>query len=183
LAHRLQVHHHGTSVVQLSAHIDMLDESIADLDERIAERMRGIQPIIGLVCTIPGVARETAENDNRRVRYRYSQSPSAAHPASWAAICLVRNESEGKRRSGATHPGPEWLRRPLTESERASWTKNTYLAARFARIRSRRGKAKAHGAIRRGILIAYYHYVRDKILFKELGGDWFARLDSPEHKS
>ena len=146
--------------------------------------MRGIQPIIELVCTIPGVARKTAEMIIAECGIDMRQFPSAAHLASWAGICPGTNESGGKRRSGATRPGPEWLRQALTESAwAASRTKNTYLAARFARIRSRRGKAKALGAIRHDILIAYYHIVRDKVPFNELGGDLVARLDSPEHKT
>jgi transposase len=38
------------------------------------------------------------------------QFPTAAHLASWAAICPGNNKSAGKRKSGKTRKGNPWLR-------------------------------------------------------------------------
>src|SRR5207247_7945375 len=94
------------------------------------------------------------------------------------------NESGGKRRSGRTPRGSRWLRQALTEAAwAAARSKGTYLAAHHAQLRGRRGQAKAVGATRHDILVAYYHIVRDRVPFRELGPDWLARRSSPEHRA
>ena len=184
LANRFRVEHHGALVAQLIAHIDVLDEAITNLDARIQERMEPIKELVELVCTIPGVARKTAESMIAECGIDMSQFPTSAHLASWAGICPGNNESAGKRKSGKTRPGSKWLRVTLTEAAwAASRTKDTYLAAHHASIRGRRGKAKALGATRHDILIAYFHIVRDRVPFKELGPDWMTRRRSTEHRT
>jgi len=72
----------------------------------------------------------------------------------------------------------------LTEAGHAATrTKGTYLAAHHAQIRGRRGTQKAIGATRHDILIAYYHIVRDKVPYQELGPDWNDRHRSAEHQT
>jgi hypothetical protein len=53
-------------------------------------------------------------------------------------------------------------------------------AAHHAKLRDRRGEAKAIGATRHDILVAYYHIVRDQVPFRELGPDWQRKRYSPE---
>jgi transposase len=75
-----------------------------------------------------------------------------------------------------TLPGSPWLRTALTQAAQAAARgKNTYLAAHHAQIRGRRGSAKAIGATRHDILVAYWHIVRDRVPYRELGPDWAAR--------
>jgi hypothetical protein len=77
-----------------------------------------------------------------------------------------------------------WLRIALTEAAHvAARGKGTYLAARHAQIRGRRGTQKAIGATRHDILIAYYHIVRDKIPYQDLGPDWNNRRRSTEQQT
>ena len=57
------------------------------------------------------------------------------------------------------------------------------VASHYWQIRGRRGEPKAIGAIRHDILVAYYHIVRDRVPFRELGPDWLARRHSPEHRA
>ena len=64
----------------------------------------------------------------------------------------------------------------------AARSKNTYLGSHYWQIRGRRGTHKAIGATRHDILIAYYHIVRDRVPYRELGPDWLARRYSPEHR-
>src|SRR5207247_7958643 len=101
--------------------------------------------------------------------------PTVHHLASWARVCPGTNTSAGKRRSGKTRHGPRWLREALTESAKAAArTKGTYFASHYWQIRGRRGEPKAIGALRHDILVAYYHIVRDRVPFHDLGPDWLA---------
>ncbi len=99
----------------------------------------------------------------------------------WSA---AKTEYSAPTRSGKTRHGNPWLRTALTQAAHAAArTKNTYLAFHYWQIRGRRGEAKAIGATRHDIVIAYYHIVSDRVPYRELGADWLARRHSPEHRT
>ncbi len=184
LANRFDLAHHGVLVAQLLAHIDALDQAIAALDERTAAATEPYAELIELVSTIPGVKQRTAQVLIAECGTDMSVFPTVAHFASWARICPGTNTSAGKHRSGKTLRGSRWLREALTEAAKAAArTKGTYLASHYWQIRGRRGEPKAIGATRHDILVAYYHIVRDRLPYRELGPDWLARRYSPEHRA
>src|SRR6266508_4023371 len=184
LANRFRITHHGVMVRRLLAHIDSLDDQLAALDEKVTAMVAPIAELVDLLCTIPGVAPNTAHVLLAECGWDMSVFPSAGHLASWAGICPGNNASGGKRFSGATRPGSKWLRKALTQAAQAAARgKGTYLAAHHAQIRGRRGSAKAIGATRHDILVAFWHIVRDKVPFRELGPDWAARRFSIEHRT
>jgi transposase len=184
LANRFELAHHGVLVSGLLAHIDALDQGIAALDARVVEATEPLAELVELVSTIPGVKQRNAQVLIAECGIDMSVFPTVHHFASWARICPGNNQSAGKHRSGKTLRGSRWLRQALTESARAAArTKGTYLASHYWQIRGRRGEPKAIGAIRHDILVAYYHIVRDRVPFRELGADWLARRHSPEHRA
>ena len=184
LANRFELAHHGVLVAQPLAHIDALDETVANLDARIAEATDPHAELITLLSTIPGVGRYIAEVLIAECGVDMTVFPNAEHLVSWAGICPGTNQSGGKRRSGKTRHGDRWLRTALSEAARAAArTKNTHLASHYWQIRGRRGEKKAIGATRHDILIAYYHITRDQVPFRELGPDWLARRHSVEHRT
>jgi transposase len=184
LANRFRVTHHGVLVRRLLAHIDGLDEQLAALDEKVTAMVAPIAELVELVCTIPGVAPNTAHVLLAECGWDMSVFPTAGHLSSWAGICPGNNASGGKRFSGATRPGSKWLRKALTQAAQAAARgKGTYLAAHHAQIRGRRGSAKAIGATRHDILVAYWHIARDRVPFRELGPDWATRRFSVAHRT
>lgn len=184
LANRFEVSHHGILVAQLFAHIDTLDAAIGTFDEKIAAMLAPDAQVVELLCTIPGVAERTAQVLIAECGLDMTRFPTVGHFASWAGMCPGHHESAGRRKSGRTRPGPRWLTEALTESAKAAArTKGTYLAAHHAQLRGRRGEAKAIGATRHDILVAYFHIVRDQVPFRELGPDWQRKRSSPEHRA
>jgi transposase len=184
LIHRFRLEHHGVLVAQMLAHVDFLESSITETYERVEVLLRAVADIVELVMTIPGVGRRVAEVLIAEVGLDMTVFPTAGHLASWAGICPGNNSSGGKRRPGPTRHGSMWLRIALTEAaQAAARTKGTYLAAHHAQIRGRRGTQKAIGATRHDILVAYYHIIRDRVPYRELGPDWLARRYSPEHRA
>ena len=182
LANRFDIAHHGVLVAGLLAHIDALDQAVAALDARIAAATDA--ELIERLSTIPGVKRHIAEVLIAECGVDMSVFGSAQRLVSWAAICPGTNQSGHRRRSGKTRRGNPWLRTALTQAARAAArSKNTYLASHYWQIRGRRGDAKAIGATRHDILIAYYHIVHERVPFRELGPDWLARRHSPEHRT
>src|SRR6266508_2645664 len=166
------------------AHIDALDQAVATLDARIETATAAHTELVQLVCTIPGVKLRTAQVLIAECGIDMSVFGSGEHLVSWAAICPGTNQSGHRRRPGKTRHGNRWLRTALTQAAHAAArSKNTYLASHYWQIRGRRGDAKAIGATRHDILIAYYHIVSDRVPFRELGPDWRARRHSPEHRT
>jgi transposase len=166
LANRFELAHHGVLVAGLLAHIDALDQTVATLDARIETATQPYAELVELLCTIPGVKTNTARVLIAECGLDMHVFGSAERRVSWAGICPGNNSSAGRRRSGKTRHGNRWLRKALTEAARAAArSKNTYLASHYWQIRGRRGDAKAIGATRHDILIAYYHIVRDRVLW------------------
>jgi hypothetical protein len=104
--------------------------------------------------------------------------PTAGHLASWAGVCPGNDESAGKRRSGRTTKGSKWLRQTLTEcAKAASRSNDTYLAAQYARTRTRRGANRATTALAHSILIACWHMLQTGETYHDPGGDYYQRRD------
>jgi transposase len=117
---------HALIIGRILAHIDYLDESIAELSVQIEQQIAPLAPAVELLCTIPGIQRRTAEVLIAETGGDMTAFPTAKHLASWAGICPGNDESAGKRRSGRTRKGSKWLRAALTEAAKAaSRTKDT----------------------------------------------------------
>jgi transposase len=174
--------HHALIVAQMLARIDHADATIDALSQRIAQVNAPFEHQVELLCTIPGVKRRTAEVIIAEIGADMSRFPSSAHLASWAGMCPGNNESAGKHKSGKTRKGSKWLRKALVESARAAArSKDTYLAAQYARLRGRRGPKKAAVAVGHSILVIAYHLLDRDVAYHELGGDFYVELHA-RHK-
>jgi transposase len=174
--------HHGLLVGQILAKLDFFDEAIAKLSAEIDRMIAPFEAEVGLLITIPGIERRSAQELIAEIGVDMTRFPNAGHLASWAGMCPGHHESAGKRRSGQTRPGSKWLHRTLNEAAKAAGrTKNTYLGAQYLRLRGRRGPAKATTAVGHSILVAAYHMLRDQHTYNELGADWFDRLSPDQH--
>jgi transposase len=88
------------------------------------------------------------------------------------------DQSAGKRRSGKTRKGSKWLDWGLQEAALAATrSKDTYLAAQYARLRPRRGHKKALGAVKHSIIVACWQMLSTGEIYNDLGGDYFQRRD------
>jgi transposase len=174
---------HALIVGRILAHIDYLDESIAELSGAIEQQIAPFGPAVELLCTIPGIQRRTAEVIIAETGGDMSAFPTAKHLASWAGVCPGNDESAGKRRSGRTTKGSKWLRAALIEAAKAaSRTRDTYLAAQYQRLRVRRGHNKATTAIAHSMLTAAWHMLCTGETYNDPGGDYFTRRD-PERQT
>jgi len=169
--------HHRFLLRRLLGQLAFLEAEIAIYDARIAEASAPFVAILARLDTIPGVDRRTAENLFAELGAEMSVFPTAAHLASWAAICPGNHETGGKQLKGTTRHGNRWARRALTE---AAWgakhTRGTYAAAQFRRLAARRGAKRAIVAVAHSLLVAAYYIIRDEVVYTDLGVAHFDRL-------
>ena len=176
--------HHRFLLGQILSHLDFLDEAIEKMSKEVEKRLDLFLQEIELLKTIPGVKQRMAEVILAEIGADMSRFPTHRHLASWAGLCPGNNESAGKRMSGKTRKGDRWLKRGLTESSWAvSRAKETYLGALYHRVIRRRGKKKATIAVGHAMIVMAYHMLKHKVPYKELGADYFDRLNVSYVKS
>ena len=77
-----------------------------------------------------------------------------------------------------TRKGSKWLDWALGEAAMAAIkSKDTYLAAQYARLRARCGHRKALGAVKHSMICAAWHMLATGELYDDLGGDYFRKRD------
>jgi transposase len=168
--------HHAFLVEQILAKIDYLDETVARLNAAIDERLVPFTAMLARLDTIPGVNRTVAISIIAESGGDMRRFPSAGHLCSWAAVCPGQHESAGKRHSGQTRAGNQYLRGHLIQGALgAIHSKGTALQARYHRVKRHRGHKKAVVAVAHQILEIAYYVMRDGVTYQELGADYFDR--------
>jgi transposase len=174
--------HHALMLSLHLGHIDQLAATIERLDTEVAREIDPFVEQVRRLCSIPGIARRTAEVVIAEIGVDMTRFPTAKHLASWAGVCPGHHESAGKRRSGKARKGDAALRVALCEAAwSAARTKDTYLAAQFRRFSRRMGKrneGKAIFAVAHTMIVIVWHVLADNVDYDELGGDYFARRDT-----
>jgi transposase len=168
--------HHAFLIEQIIAKIDFLDDTMQRVMAELDRRLLPFEPILVALDTIPGVDRKTATIIVAETGADMTRFPSAAHLCSWAAMCPGQNESAGKRRSGSTRKGNQYLRAALIQAAlAASRKKNCALQARYHRVKRHRGHKKAVVAVGHQMLEIAYYVMRDAVSYQELGTDYLDR--------
>lgn len=166
---------------ELLNQLEQLEGAIARVSEEIRAQIEGSNdPFVGdavrLLQTIPGIGEHVAEVIVSEIGTDMNRFPTDKHLSSWAGMCPGNNQSGGKRKSGKTTKGSNYLRAALTQAGwAASHTKNTYLASQHRKLVRRLGKKKALVAVGHSILVIAYHILKNRASYNELGGDYFDR--------
>jgi transposase len=162
--------HHRFLLRMLRDQVGHLEGQVEQFDARIAERMRPFAEAEARLRTIPGVGRQAAEVILAEIGPGMERFPSAGHLCSWAGMCPGNHQSGGKRRSGRTTKGSQWLGAVLVQVAWAAvHTKGTLFGAQYRRWVKRMGKKKALIAVGHKILTVIYELLRG-------GEDYVERL-------
>ncbi len=176
--------HHALLVSEMLTHIDFLEESIARLDTAIARETKPYARAIELLDTIPGVNQRGAEIILAEIGADMSRFPTAGHLASWAGMCPGNNESAGKHKTGTIRHGSPWLKTELVEAANAAArSKGCYLAARYGRLKGRRGHNRAAVATGHAILVIAYHLLSRDEVYDDLGAEYYINRHSRESET
>jgi len=174
---RISAHHRRLLKLHLGL-IDSLQQALATVDADVGKTLAPIQECARLLTTMPEVSELTAHVLVAEIGVDMARFPTAGHLLSWATMCPRNDESAGKRRSTRTRKGAPWLKPALvTAAWAAVRVKGSYLQAQFFRLKARRGAKKAILAVAASMLTAAWHMLKDRVEYKDLGADHFARRD------
>ena len=164
---------------ELLVHLDELNAHIKNLDDEIDNFMKPEEKKASeAIQSIPGIGNTSAQAVVSVIGTNMNRFPTDSHIASWAGLCPGDHESAKKRKSGKTRKGNALLRSTLvTCAHSAVRNKQSYFYAQFMRISAHRGKKRAYVAVAHSMLIAIYHILKDGMIFKDLGADYYNQFN------
>ena len=164
---------------ELLAHLDELNVHIKNLDDEIDNFMKPEEKqATSAIEDVTGIGHTSAQAVISVIGTDMSRFPTDAHIASWAGLCPGDNESAGKRKSGKTRKGNALLRSTLvTCAHSAVRNKSSYFYAQFMRLSAHRGKKRAYVAVAHSMLVAIYHILKEGVVFKDLGADYYNQFN------
>lgn len=171
--------HHRFLLRQLLEQYDFLESKIQSISERLGMLApASFQAAVEQLDSIAGIAERGARALLAETGTDMSRFPTHKHFASWAGQCPGNHESAGKRKSGKTPDANRHLDSILTEIAHAAVrTKKSYFKGQYHHIAGRRGKKRAIGAVKHSILVTVYYMLRDNKPYKDLGVDFFDKLN------
>jgi transposase len=182
LTGRFSEHHAFLVQIQLDL-IDQRAKAIEEITARIEVVMTPFRQARDLISTIPGISTKVADVIIAETGADMSRFPTAGHLASWAGVCPGSNESAGRVKSTRTRPGNPYLKGALgIAAMSAARSHNTYFAAKYRRIASRRGPVKAVVAIEHAMLITVWNMLQTGEIFNEPGGDFYSKRNPEKAK-
>lgn len=160
-------------------HVDELNTHIKELDNDIDNFMKPDEKkATEVIQDIPGIGNTSAQAIISVIGTDMCRFPTDSHISSWAGLCPGNNESAHKRKSGKTRKGNAMLRDTLVVCAHAAVkNKSSYFSAQFARISAHRGKKRAYVAVAHSMLVAIYHILKDGVVFKDLGADYYNQFN------
>ena len=164
--------HHRFLLKQHLGHIDFLVEEIKEFDEEIHLRLVPYKKEFEDIQSVTGIKGISAASIIAEIGVDMSRFPDEAHISSWAGVCPGNNESAGKKKSGKTRRGNNYLKATLTESAwAAARTKDTAFSAQYRNIAGRRGTKRALVAVGHQILIEVYRVLKTGDRYQDAGAE------------
>ena len=142
----------------IHAHMDYIASTISDIDSMINSLVEPYDNAVKLLCTIPGVDRNSAITIISEIGTDMTQFSNSKRLCCWAGLTPGNNESAGKKKSVRITRAGVYLKPALVQVAHAAVKsdKSPYYKAKYEHIMKRRGKKRAIIAIARMILTAAY---------------------------
>lgn len=164
---------------ELFLHLDELEEHIKNLSDEIDNFMKPDEKkAVEAIKDVTGLGTTSAQQIISVIGTDMNRFPTDGHISAWAGLCPGNNESAKKRKSGRTTKGNSLLKSTLIVcAHSAVKVKTSYFHAQFQRISAHRGSKKAYVAVAHSMLIAIYHVLKDGVIFKDLGADFYNQFN------
>jgi transposase len=166
---RLRDHHRLMLRLALKR-LRAIDEDLEAIDAEVRKRLVPYWSQFIALQKIPGVGATTAATVIAEAGVEIAAFPTPPQFAAWAGLCPGNNESAGKKLGARLRKGNVWLRTALVEAAHAATHKrDSYLRAKYHRLKARRGAGRANAAIAHKLLIAIHHVLFGARPYVDLG--------------
>lgn len=161
-------------------HHNFIESLITKVDACVNTMVEKYDSQIDLLCTIPGIERNSAITIISEIGVNMGQFTSSKRLCCWAGLAPGSNESAGKKKSVRISRAGVYLKPILVQVAHAAVKdkNNPYYALKYERIAKRRGKKRSIIAIARMILTAIYSMFSTGELWNP--ADLY-KIDMPEH--
>lgn len=161
-------------------HHNFIESLITKVDAYVNTMVEKYDSQIDLLCTIPGIERNSAITIISEIGVNMGQFTSSKRLCCWAGLAPGSNESAGKKKSVRISRAGVYLKPILVQVAHAAVKdkNNPYYALKYERIAKHRGKKRAIIAIARMILTAIYSMFSTGELWNP--ADLY-KIDMPEH--
>ncbi|MCI6888481.1 MAG: transposase [Lachnospiraceae bacterium] len=144
---------------ELLVHLDELNIHIKNLDDKIDNFMKPEEKQASqAIQNVTGIGNTSAQAIISVIGADMNRFPADRHISSWAGLCPGDNESAKKRKSGKTRKRNVLLR-------------TTLITCAHRRLK------RAYVAVAHSMLIAIYHILKDGVIFKDLGADYYNQFN------
>ena len=166
-------------MLQIRRHMEYLQLAIEVIEAKLEMLMEPHAAAIKLLCTIPGMKRESAMTVISEIGTDMSQFDSSKRLCSWAGLAPGNNQSAGKKKSVKITRAGVYIKPMLVQVAHAAvkCTSQPYYKVKYENISRRRGKKRAIIAIARMILTAIYHMFSTGEAFNPID---LKQVDMPE---
>jgi len=182
LAGRFSEHH----AFLVKVHLDLIDQhtrTIEELTARVEVVMAPFREARDLLETIPGISTRAADVIIAETGADMTRFPSAGHLASWAGVCPGSNESAGRVKSTRTRPGNPYLKGALgIAALSAIRANNSFYAAKYRRLATRRGPIRAVVAVEHAMLVAVWNMLDTGAVYTDPGADYYTKRNPERAK-
>ena len=169
-----------TRIKIIREHYGYIDSLINKVDVCVDKMVAKYEGAMNLLCTIPGIDRNSAITIISEIGTDMSQFGSAKRLCCWAGLTPGNNESAGKKKSVRISRAGVYLKPALVQVAHAAVKDKAhpYYALKYERISKRRGKKRAIIAIARMILTAIFSMLSTGEVWNPVD---LYKVDMPEH--
>jgi transposase len=158
---------HRFILEHIKVHIDVLEQSLTELDAYILGAMLPYQWAHRLLQTIPGIDQIASALILIEIGDDMTRFGSADRIAAWAALCPGNNESAGKRKKGRIGKGSSVIRYIMCECANSAWKTKSSLAAKYKSLMVRKTHNKAIIAIAHKMIRLIFLLLTRKVAYHD----------------
>ncbi len=146
-------------ILMVRSHLNYVTSSIAEIDENLNKMIMPYENHVNILCTIPGVKRDSAITIISEIGIGMSQFSSSKRLCCRVGLTPGNNESAGKKKSVRITRAGVYLKPALVQVAHTAVKsdKSPYYKNKYECIYKRRGKKRAIIVIARMILTAIYN--------------------------
>lgn len=129
-------------MLQVRNHMEYLQTAIDSLDDKLDSLVKPYAAAIRLLCTIPGMKRDSAITVISEIGTDMSQFDSSKRLCSWAGLTPGNNQSAGKKKSVRISRAGVYIKPMLVQVAHAAvkCTSQPYYKIKYENISRRRGR-------------------------------------------